>query len=246
MIVDPILRFNWIFYAIYADDLQHSTLVAFFVGFTEVLRRGMWMLFRVEVSHHIHHSAAYSDMPFSKSERALHQVSRTAPAISFTANTASSVGRFRALRDVSLPYEISIGNSDTEQAGQGEQGEQGLAELPELEQAASRASGADLEQAPTTSSSTTRRRRGTFAGPITAPIVRGLSKVGSIMHMAHAQDFERKRRPGVEGGGEKKDSGDASSDEDAENEEELARAEGLIEDVEEEAAEGEGRGEGSS
>ena len=48
MVLDPILRFNWIFYAIYTEDLQHSTLVAFFVAFSEVLRRGMWTLLRVE------------------------------------------------------------------------------------------------------------------------------------------------------------------------------------------------------
>ncbi|TWU72247.1 hypothetical protein ED733_000821 [Metarhizium rileyi] len=51
MVVDPVLRFAWIFYAIFTHDAQHSTVVAFFVSFVEVLRRGMWALFRVENEH---------------------------------------------------------------------------------------------------------------------------------------------------------------------------------------------------
>ncbi|AEO62710.1 uncharacterized protein THITE_40647, partial [Thermothielavioides terrestris NRRL 8126] len=46
MIVDPILRFSWIFYAIFTHDTQHSTLVSFMVSFAEVVRRGMWTLLR--------------------------------------------------------------------------------------------------------------------------------------------------------------------------------------------------------
>lgn len=51
MIVDPILRFSWIFYAIFTHDLQHSTIVSFLVSFTEVFRRGIWSLLRVENEH---------------------------------------------------------------------------------------------------------------------------------------------------------------------------------------------------
>lgn len=49
--LDPILRFNWIFYVIYAQDLQHSSIISFLVSLSEVLRRGMWVLFRVENEH---------------------------------------------------------------------------------------------------------------------------------------------------------------------------------------------------
>jgi hypothetical protein len=48
MILDPILPFNWIFYSIYTHDLQHSSIVSFLVGFSEVTRRGMRTLFRVQ------------------------------------------------------------------------------------------------------------------------------------------------------------------------------------------------------
>ncbi|KAL6878939.1 EXS family domain-containing protein [Trichoderma novae-zelandiae] len=51
MVVDPILRFSWIFYAIFTHDLQHSTIVSFLVSFMEVFRRGIWSLLRVENEH---------------------------------------------------------------------------------------------------------------------------------------------------------------------------------------------------
>ena len=51
MTIDPILRFAWIFYAIFTHNTQHSTVVSFMVAFMEVTRRGMWALFRVENEH---------------------------------------------------------------------------------------------------------------------------------------------------------------------------------------------------
>ncbi|KAK4169090.1 EXS family-domain-containing protein [Cladorrhinum sp. PSN259] len=51
MVVDPILRFSWIFYAIFTHNTQHSTIVTFIVAFAEVFRRGIWALLRVENEH---------------------------------------------------------------------------------------------------------------------------------------------------------------------------------------------------
>lgn len=51
MVVDPLLRFNWIFYAIFTHDTQHSTIVSFFVAMAEVIRRGLWLILRVENEH---------------------------------------------------------------------------------------------------------------------------------------------------------------------------------------------------
>ncbi|POR36788.1 Protein SYG1, partial [Tolypocladium paradoxum] len=51
MVLDPILRFAWIFYAIFTHDTQHSTTVSFLVSLLEITRRGMWALFRVENEH---------------------------------------------------------------------------------------------------------------------------------------------------------------------------------------------------
>ncbi|KAL8966408.1 MAG: hypothetical protein Q9183_003385, partial [Haloplaca sp. 2 TL-2023] len=70
MVIDPILRFNWIFYVIFTNEIQHSAVLSFLVSMSEVGRRGMWTLFRVENEH------------------------------------CTNVGRFRASRDVPLPYEI--------------------------------------------------------------------------------------------------------------------------------------------
>lgn len=65
IIIDPIIRFNWIFYAIYTSDSQHSSVVSFGVALTEVLRRGMWTLFRVENEHctNIENAKAYRELP---------------------------------------------------------------------------------------------------------------------------------------------------------------------------------------
>ncbi|KAI1149902.1 EXS family-domain-containing protein [Nemania diffusa] len=51
MVIDPILRFGWIFYAIFTHDIQHSTITSFLVSLSEVIRRGMWALLRVENEH---------------------------------------------------------------------------------------------------------------------------------------------------------------------------------------------------
>ncbi|KAL2119304.1 hypothetical protein VTJ04DRAFT_6264 [Mycothermus thermophilus] len=51
MVIDPILRFSWVFYAIFTHNTQHSTLVTFLVATAEVIRRGIWAIFRVENEH---------------------------------------------------------------------------------------------------------------------------------------------------------------------------------------------------
>lgn len=51
MVLDPILRFNWVFYAIFAHDTQHSSIASFLIAFSEITRRGMWTLLRVENEH---------------------------------------------------------------------------------------------------------------------------------------------------------------------------------------------------
>ena len=50
-------------------------------------------------------------------------------------------------------------------------------------------------------------------------MVHRLSHVGTMLHAAHAQDFERKRRPGVDA----KDAADDDTDEEEEEEEEVRR-----------------------
>lgn len=65
MVFDIVIRFNWILYAAYTQDVQHSTLVSFIVAFTEATRRGIWAIFRVENEHcsNVAHFKASRDVP---------------------------------------------------------------------------------------------------------------------------------------------------------------------------------------
>lgn len=51
MVMDVVIRFNWIFYAIWSHDIQHSAVLSFVVALSEVCRRGVWSIFRVENEH---------------------------------------------------------------------------------------------------------------------------------------------------------------------------------------------------
>ena len=216
MIIDPILRFNWVFYAIFSSELQHSALLSFFVGFSEVCRRAMWTLFRVENEH------------------------------------CTNVGRFRASRDVPLPYEIP---SPTSSSGNDEANRpqdenpppdtphyprRPSAQRPPAQSPAYTASGVDVENQSTPSL----RRRPTVTA--TTPIQRGIARVATIVTQAHAQDFERKRRPGVaddddkynkyrnaqeEGSSEEEDDEEEEGEDESsgENQQDLLDAEGILE-----------------
>ncbi|KAI9725070.1 MAG: hypothetical protein M1812_000346 [Candelaria pacifica] len=201
MIIDPILRFNWIFYAIYRHDVQHSAVLSFFVAFSEVLRRGMWTLFRVENEH------------------------------------CTNVGRFRASRDVALPYHLRLPASEPASPTIHELDEEqsntdisntakGKSPVPSpAETARRRSSGTDLERATTTASqppgSGSLRQRKTRAAQVPTTLQRGFSRIGTLMTEAHAQDFERKRKPVVDEGhgGDGSAHGDeaGTSDEDEED-----------------------------
>ncbi|QSZ30087.1 hypothetical protein DSL72_004607 [Monilinia vaccinii-corymbosi] len=142
MIIDPILRFNWIFYSIYTNDLQHSSAVSFFVGLSEVSRRGMWTLFRVENEH------------------------------------CSNVARFKAFRDVALPYDLESGESeDSRTISPAEANEAS----PALDKHRTHTSG--LSQQQTNTSSAHRRPQRTFT---------------KVLAEAHTQDFQKKKRPTVD------------------------------------------------
>ena len=156
MILDPLLRFNWIFYAVFTGELQHSALLSFFVGFSEVCRRGIWTLFRVENEH------------------------------------CTNVGRFRASRDVPLPYDILTPSPSTpEEHGPETHPSPDRHRRPPPFQASPSSIGtsSNLEAQPQSGSL---RRRQTLSN---TPIQRGIARVGTVIAQAHAQDFEKKRRP---------------------------------------------------
>ena len=152
MILDPILRFQWIFYAIYAHDVQHSTLVSFLVGLAEVFRRAMWMLFRVENEH------------------------------------CNNVGRFRASRDIPLPYTLPQTPKESQETPRASD-EQALTPAP--------ATGTDLEASPQTQGSSLRLRKSRT--PAATPVESAMRRAGTIIGTAHAQDYEKKKRFNVVG-----------------------------------------------
>jgi hypothetical protein len=188
MIIDPILRFNWIFYAVYTHDLQHNTICSFLVALSEVTRRGMWTAFRVENEH------------------------------------SANVARFKASRDVPLPYDLESGSQES----LAEDNDQQAAPATPALSSRSRSRTTALEPQPSETSSLARRPTRTFT---------------SMLANAHTQDFEKKRKPGVEDSDDLKRSrggeavgvgaaGDSSDDDDEDDDErdveDAMEVEGLI------------------
>lgn len=150
MFIDVILRFNWVFYIVYTHDVQHNSIASFLIAFSEVNRRGMWTLFRVENEH------------------------------------CANVMRFKASRDVPLPYPIPSGLT-------------GPFTRPESEP-----SSPDLPTpAPTNASSLHRSHSRTTAAEAGESPRSGLGentlrrRLTRVFAEAHTQDFEKKRKPGA-------------------------------------------------
>lgn len=227
MVLDPILRFNWVLLAVIPLQLQHSAVTSFAVAVSEVCRRGMWTLFRVENEH------------------------------------CTNVGRFRASRDVPLPYDMpspeleasasphgkkhaAAENGDTPRPSLGQLQDHEPQRTPQLHRTSTVLGvdvGDDLERQHSRSKSSVRRRATSLTpapeGVQESPFTRGLSRVGTILRDAHAQDFERKKKPelGVQAGG-------AADDDDTDEDDEDERIGSRDSDSEDEDAHG-GGGEAS-
>jgi hypothetical protein len=151
MVIDVILRWNWVFYIAYTHDVQHNSIASFLVAFSEVSRRGMWTLFRVENEH------------------------------------CANVTRFKASRDVPLPYPVPDEHAD-------------LFTRPHSE------SSPEIESQSQTSSSLRRNRSRTTAaegGQAQDPGENTLRRrLTRVFAEAHTQDFEKKRKPGAGDGDE--------------------------------------------
>ena len=118
MTVDPILRFSWVFYAIFTHDTQHSTIVSFLVSLAEVVRRGLWTLIRVENEHcsnvSQHKAARDHPLPYNL-ERLVRRASRGAAA------PAAAAAEATALPGVSLtaPSPVAVAAGAGPGAGAG-------------------------------------------------------------------------------------------------------------------------------
>lgn len=191
MVLDPILRCNWIFYIIYASQVQQSAKVSFFVALSEALRRFVWVLFRVENEH------------------------------------CSNVMRFRASRDITLPFTIiKRRQSPLVKGDDGTKREQEslLAPHPDDEEAMIGGGSAAQGEAAAAAASTAPTRHPTFASGVTnglpsitpqqaftealepsiAPQITfgqrlyrfvepALRAVGNTLQSAHVRDFERRK-----------------------------------------------------
>ncbi|RLV94274.1 Protein SYG1 [Spathaspora sp. JA1] len=51
MIIDVILRFQWIFYAFFNHQIQQSAVTSFCIAVAEIIRRFIWIFFRMENEH---------------------------------------------------------------------------------------------------------------------------------------------------------------------------------------------------
>ena len=143
IVVDPILRCNWVLYAVFWTQIEQSAKFSFIVSLIEILRRFLWIFFRVENEH------------------------------------CTNVARYRASRDLTLPYDAVKRNSIPRRE-----------EAPESEEAVSTSVGPSHTEAVTYVAP---RRKYTFSAAAT-PVI---AAVALAMKSAHAADFER-RRPDVE------------------------------------------------
>lgn len=201
MFIDPILRFNWVLYTVDPLQLQHSAKTSFVAALGEIFRRGIWSVFRVENEH------------------------------------CTNVSRFRASRDVPLPYELPP-TPDIQSPAVDQRGDRVDEEQPARKRKSATAppnglvpstsaTGADLSR----SRSSTKQRRGFPQAEDDfrpSPLQRAFTHVGDIFRDAHAQDFERKKKPelGRDPRDDKMDDGDTTDE--SENEETQEDASGNV------------------
>ena len=223
MVADPILRFQWIFYAIFGGDLQHSALMGFLIALAEVLRRGLWTIFRVENEH------------------------------------CTNVGKYRASRDIPLPYSLpesprsSQGDDGTTLNANGKykkddndkpghkplihSGDEAEHDLEANNATANTSSHSPTTPGGATSQGSLRLRKVRTphdSKPSPSPGISALRRVATVIQAAHAEDFERKKRPGITGADSSHSVHDResnSSDEDDEDNEDAESEDREIRDV---------------
>lgn len=167
MVIDPILRFAWIFYAIFTYDAQHNTIVSFLVALAEVSRRGMWALLRVE-NEHCANVAQY------KASRDVPLPYRLEPEPLVERISEETTGRPAHGREDATASAVDTG---TPGSAAGRPTKRPAPPSP----AAGTAAGAEVGL---------RRRTNTEGGRNG-----GGGLIRKIMAEAHKQDFEKKRRP---------------------------------------------------
>lgn len=202
MTLDPLLRFTWIFYAIFTHDAQHSSIASFLIGFAEVTRRGMWTLLRVENEHcaNVKQYKASRDVPLPYHLEA---------AADSTSGQDALAGRL-SVGDgddgdlVRIPSAARVSSAGAAVAPTRSGRSTGV-ELPPTGRRTQQqqhspagsftAAGAELEEeagrTPGEESFRMRRRRADTIGK---------KSIRAVLADAHKQDFEKKRKPEAGGG----------------------------------------------
>ncbi|KAK7751227.1 Xenotropic and polytropic retrovirus receptor 1 [Diatrype stigma] len=202
MVLDPILRFAWIFYAIFTYDKQHSTIVSFLVAVAEVTRRGMWALIRVE-NEHCFNVAAYKasrDLPLPYR---LPDAESTSLSDGQTSTEGS--GRMKSREgegdddDNAVASAVDASAAGTSSRMREESGTAGAA-------AGGGGTAAQAQPTPMLEAGISGLRRRRLSELPGARSIRG------IMAEAHRQDFEKKRRPTLERAAAEDDDDDDDDD----------------------------------
>lgn len=191
LIVDPLLRFNWIFYAIFTHDAQHSSIASFLIGFAEVTRRGMWMLLRVENEHcaNVKQSKASRDVPLPYHYLGVDDSSHRTSADSSGAQRPGQDDLVRSPSVARVSWTGAVARTHSARST-------GVDVSPQQQrqQTPTGASAAEEGRTPGEESFRLRRRADTA----------GKKSIRGMLADAHKQDFEKKRKPesGGRGGGE--------------------------------------------
>lgn len=75
IIFDVIMRFQWIFYAFFARQIQQSAVTSFCIALAEILRRFVWIFFRMENEHctnvHLFRASRDTPLPYPVDKRVI-------------------------------------------------------------------------------------------------------------------------------------------------------------------------------
>lgn len=212
MIVDPILRFSWIFYAIFTHDTQHSSICSFLVSFAEATRRGMWVLLRVENEHcaNVAQYKASRDVPLPYHLHEVDSMEQGQPLLSGDVDahdnegadasagadgTPSLSAARRTSTIISTPGRATMTAGGSIRSNRHQTGTSAAEPwpIPDQDNATATEEGLSTSAAGTPSQQV--MQSGTLRRRITATLGKS---IGSIMANAHKQDFEKKRKPGLE------------------------------------------------
>lgn len=213
MVLDPLLRFNWVFYAIFTHDAQHSSIASFLIGFAEVTRRGMWTLLRVENEHcaNVKQYKASRDVPLpyhldadAASSTSSHDAadadaaaSRPSPSRDDDLVRSPSAARVSWTGAVAARTRSGGRSTAVDLPSPGPRGQQ---HSPSDSSAVGGGGELDEEggRTPGEESFRMRRRRADTIGR---------KSIRAVLADAHKQDFEKKRKPEAGRGGRADDTG---------------------------------------